>query len=78
MGNLALERAFQDADWLRARLADVETGAKLTVQQWSVLAVQRAALDVCWSPTKDAGQAVALERAVLDALRDEQLWNRLR
>lgn len=78
LGNLALERALQDAVWLRGRLAQVDAGEQLTVQQWSILAVQRAALDVCWSSTADAGQAVTLERAVLDAVREEPLWNRLR
>lgn len=77
LGNLALERALQDVDWLRDRLAQLEAGAPLTVQQWSALAVQRAELQVCWSSTGD-DEAVALERAVLDGLRGAELWNRLR
>lgn len=77
LGNLALERALQDTDWLRARLTQLEAGGRLTVQQWSALAVQRAELDVCWSST-EASEAVALERAVLDALHSADLWNRLR
>jgi hypothetical protein len=77
LGNLALERALQDADWLSERLTQLQAGTALTVQQWSALAVQRAALQVCWSPT-EAKEAVALERAVLDALRGADLWNRLR
>lgn len=78
LGNLALERALQDPAWLRARLADVEAGTRLTVRDWSVLAVRRAELDVCWAPVAGAQQAVELERAALDALRTEPLWNRLR
>ena len=77
LGNLALERALQDADWLSERLTQLQAGTALTVQQWSALAVQRADLEVCWSPT-GAKEAVALERAVLDALRGADLWNRLR
>ncbi|HEY8719669.1 hypothetical protein [Pengzhenrongella sp.] len=78
LGNLAFERALQDSDWLRSRLAELEAGNCRTVQEWSVLAVQRAQLDICWSSSLAADDAVALERAVLDALRDEALWNRLR
>jgi len=78
LGNLALERALQDASWLRERLQEVEAGTTLTVQQWSRLAVERAALRVCWSTTADVEESKKLERAVLDALREEDLWNRLR
>ena len=78
LGNLTLERALQDLDWLSIRLGELEAGDRRTVQEWSVLAVQRAQLDVCWSSNSAAGDAVAIERAVLDALRDEALWNRLR
>jgi hypothetical protein len=78
LGNLALERALQDADWLRSRVAELDAGDRRTVQDWSALAVQRARLDVCWSPTAVANDAVTLERAVLDGLRDEALWNRVR
>lgn len=78
LGNLALERALHDADWLRGRMMDLEAGERRTVQGWSALAVQHARLDVCWSSTVTRDDAVALERTVLDALRDEALWNRLR
>ena len=78
LGSLALERALQDAQWLRERLEEVEAGHLLTVQAWSRLAVERAALQVCWCTTSTAAAGVALERAVLDALRDEDLWNRAR
>jgi hypothetical protein len=76
LGNLALERALQDVDWLRDRLTQLQAGGPLTVQEWSTLAVQRAELHVCWSST-GADEAVALERAVLDASRGADLWNRL-
>lgn len=78
LGSLALERALQDALWLRERLQEVEAGHMLTVQAWSRLAVERAGLQVCWSTTSTAEAGVALERMVLDTLRDEDLWNRAR
>ncbi|WP_448062309.1 hypothetical protein [Cellulomonas hominis] len=78
LGNLALERALQDGSWLRERLEEVEAGQTLTVQQWSRLAVERATLSVCWSATATTEEGAALERAVLDALSEEMLWNRLR
>lgn len=78
LGNLALERAVQDASWLRERLEEVEAGSSLTVQQWSRLAVERANLRCCWSTTSTTEDSKRLERAVLDALSDVDLWNRLR
>lgn len=78
LGSLALERALQDALWLRERLQEVEAGHMLTVRAWSRLAVERAELQVCWCTTSTAEAGVAMERAVLDALRDEDLWNRAR
>ncbi|GCD19272.1 hypothetical protein CTKZ_08340 [Cellulomonas algicola] len=78
LGNLALERALQDTEWVRARLVEIEAGTRLTVQDWSAMAVRRAELDVCWTSVIDAAQSVALERAVLDALRGAALWNRIR
>ena len=78
LGNLALGRALQDASWLRERLEEVETGTTLTVQQWSRLAVERADLKISWSTTPTPSESVLRERAVLDALREEELWNRLR
>ncbi len=78
LGNLALERALQDAGWLRERIEEVEAGTTRTVQQWSRLAVERAALSICWSTTTTTEEGAALERAVLDALKSEALWNRLR
>jgi hypothetical protein len=78
LGNLALERALQDTNWLRARLAPIESGDQLSVQDWSRLAVERARLDICWASTATANDGVVLERQVLDALRGQPLWNRLR
>lgn len=78
LGSLALDRALQDVEWLRHRLAELEAGTRRSIQDWSALAVQDAGLTVCWSSTADEPEARALERAVLDALRGEPLWNRRR
>lgn len=78
LGNLALGRGLQDPAWLRERLADVEQGVHLTVQDWSRLAVQRSRLEFSWASVGDAAQSIQLERAVLDALRGAPLWNRMR
>lgn len=78
LGNLALERGLRDPAWLRDRLADVERGEHLTVQDWSRLAVQHAQLEFCWASVSEAVQSIQLERAVLDALSGIPLWNRLR
>jgi hypothetical protein len=78
LGNLALERALQDAEWLRRRLAELESGTRRNLQDWSALAVRDAGLKVCWSSTASKQEAAELERAVLDALRGEVLWNRHR
>lgn len=78
LGGLALERALNDAAWLGARVVELQGGQRRTVREWSALAVHDAGLHVCWSATSSPGEAVALERAVLDALRDQALWNRRR
>lgn len=78
LGNLALERAFADAAWLRQRIAEVEAGMPRNVQEWARAAVQRADLELTWSTTETRNDAAALERSVLDVLRGEELWNRLR
>lgn len=78
LGNLALERALADPGFLHKRLTEVEEGAPRGVQAWARAAVQRADLQVAWATTETREGAAALERAVLDALADQELWNRLR
>ena len=41
-------------------------------------ALDRAELHVCWATTGSRGEAEALERAALTALKKHDLWNRLR
>ena len=78
LGEAVFDRALADADWLRARLADVEGDRPARAKEWGRLAFQRADLQVRWATTTDKAAAAALERAALDVLTDRSLWNRLR
>lgn len=75
LGEAVFARAIADADWLRARLADVEVGHPGTLRDWGRAAFQRADLEVCWAVTADRAAATELERTVIDLLRDRGLWN---
>lgn len=75
LGEAVFARAIADADWLRARLADVEAGHPATLRDWGRAAFQRADLQVCWAVTADRAAATELERRVIDLLRDQGLWN---
>jgi hypothetical protein len=78
LGNLALERAFADVDWLRERLARVEAGEHMTVQVWARDAVLWADLEFSVATTSDGRAAEALEYATIRALNAHALWNRRR
>lgn len=78
LGNLALERALADAEWLRARLKLVEAGKAITVQEWARDAVSRADLEFSFVSTPDGTTAAQLERATIAALQSHTLWNRRR
>lgn len=75
LGEAVFARAIADADWLRARLADVEAGHPGTLRDWGRAAFLRADLEVCWAVTADKAAATKLERRVIDLLRDRGLWN---
>jgi hypothetical protein len=75
LGEAVFSRAIADANWVRARLADVEAGHPGTLRDWGRAAFQRADLEVCWAVTADRAAAAALERQVIDLLRDRGLWN---
>ena len=78
LGEAAMDRALADPVWLRERLADVEAGRPDRAKVWGQAALARAELHVRWATVSDRAGAVALEREVLTALRDQDLWNRLR
>jgi len=75
LGEAVFARAIADADWLRARLADVDAGRPGTLRDWGRAAFQRADLEVCWAVTTDRAAATELERRVIDLLSDGGLWN---
>lgn len=78
LGEAAMDRALADADWLRARLTQVEDGTVWRTRDWATAALDRAELRVRWATTETGLQARLLERTVLDALASVALWNRAR
>jgi len=78
LGEASFDRALADPEWLRARLSEAESGNPARAKAWGRLALERAGIEVWWSETADGAAARGLERAVLEALADADLWNRLR
>lgn len=78
LGEACLDRALADADWVRERLAELSANTPRRAKDWARLAVERADLHVRWATVADRATALRLEREVLNALRSEALWNRLR
>lgn len=78
LGNLALERALADGDWLRDRLRRVDAGEVMTVQKWARDAVSWADLEFSIASTQDDRSSELLEAATIAALRAHALWNRRR
>jgi hypothetical protein len=73
-----MDRALADPEWVAERLVAIEEGRPERSKVWAQRALVRADLHLRWSTTADRDSAVALERAALDVLRDDVLWNRLR
>lgn len=73
-----MDRALADPVWLQERLKLAQQGITQRTRQWATAALQRANLHLRWATTPDRATARALERQVLTALRDQDLWNRLR
>jgi hypothetical protein len=78
LGEAAMDRALADPEWVAERLVAIEEGRPERSKVWAQRALVRADLHLRWSTTADRDSAVALERAALDVLRDDVLWNRLR
>jgi hypothetical protein len=78
LGEAAMDRALADPDWVRARLEQVEAGARWRTRDWATAALERAELDLRWATTATGDAARRLERTVLAALADLDLWNRAR
>lgn len=73
-----MDRALADPVWLRERLAEAEAGQPLRAKAWGRAAFERAQLHLRWTTTPDKASAVVLERNVLAALSDADVWNRRR
>ncbi|MGI5397201.1 hypothetical protein [Streptomyces sp. CA-251251] len=76
LGEAVLDRALADLDWLRERLAEVESGQPMRATGWGT-ALTCADLYVCWAVTADGETARVLEERVL-ALESVDRWNRAR
>lgn len=77
LGEVVFDRAIADPAWLRARLAETESGNARRALVWGQEAFARADLHIRWSVTKDERTALALEAQVRDLLRAHGLWNRV-
>lgn len=75
LGEASFNRALLDLEWVRARLAGLESGEKLTAQQWARAAIEHWDLHVRWATTTDRAGALELEREVIRALEGLPLWN---
>ncbi|MER6017726.1 hypothetical protein [Streptomyces anulatus] len=75
LGEAIFDRALADRDWLRKRLAEVESGRPMRAAQWGRAALMWADLHVCWALTEDREEALALERRVL-AVQGIGWWTR--
>jgi hypothetical protein len=67
-----------DPSWLQERLELAQRDVTWRTRQWATAALHRADLHLRWATTPDRTTARVLERQVLTALRDQDLWNRLR
>jgi hypothetical protein len=78
LGEAAFDRALADPFWLEQRLDEVQRSQPRRAVEWGQLAFERADLYVCWATTADKSSAAALERTVIAALAEHELWNRRR
>lgn len=77
LGEAVLDRALADPDWLRERLAELESGTARRASDWGRQAFIRADLTVCWSTTPDGPSARTLEKVTTETLQHAgALWNR--
>jgi hypothetical protein len=78
LGEAVFDRALADPDWLAAQLEEVRAGRPTRAKAWAASALARADIHLCWSVTADGASAHALERAVLDIVQGQAMWNRAR
>lgn len=78
LGEGALDRALADAEWMKARLLEAESGHALSSKELAKAAIQRAGLEVRWAVTPSGPDASALETRVIQSLAESKLWNKRR
>ncbi|BCJ65653.1 hypothetical protein GCM10009779_03040 [Polymorphospora rubra] len=78
LGEAVLDRALADPAFVQAHLKELLAGQPKRATVWAQDALRWADLYVRWTITADRPAAVALERAVLNALAASTLWNRAR
>jgi len=78
LGEAVFDRALADPKWLKARVAEVESGRPCRAKQWGQAAFERADLEVCWATVANRAEARELEMKVLRTLVESDIWNRSR
>lgn len=78
LGEAVMDRALAAPSFLWARAKDAERGQPATIKGFCRLAFEWAAVEVAWATTPTKDDALRLERATLDALANEPLWNKAR
>jgi len=76
LGAVLADLALADAEFVRERLADIESGNPRTAVQWMKLAMERRNIQFSVSETEDGPSAQLLESRVLDAIPNEHLLNK--
>ena len=76
LGAVLADLALADAEFVRERLADIESGSPRTAVQWMKLAMERRNIQFSVSETEDGPSAQLLESRVLDAIPNERLLNK--
>ena len=75
LGEAVLDRALADPGFVQEHFDDLLAGQSKRAAAWAQDALRLADLHIRWAVTADRPAAVALERAVLDALAASPLWN---
>lgn len=78
LGEAVLDRALADEDWVARQLDDLRHRGPSRARLWAARAFDRQPLNVAWTATATAQDALALERQALLELADTNLWNRAR
>ena len=75
-GEIALDRALADPDWVEQQLERLRTSGPKRAKEWARDAVLRLGLEVSWAVCADKEDARLLESRVVALLRPHDLWNK--